>query len=276
MTETLTTLLTAHLLGDFIFQTDQMVKRKQHLGTLLLHVVIVSIASWLLMGRFHGPVLLILFLSHLGIDAVKAFWTQDTLVPFLVDQFVHLAVLVGLAGFFPEAAADGWWSTGLKTGLVEWYFASLSLLSGLILVVPVGGIVVAKVTKPLLKEIGDDNIQGLEKGGRYIGWLERFLAMLLLLINQPSGIGFLVAAKSILRFGEIKDAGQRKVAEYIIIGTFLSFGWALSFSVLTQQAIHHWLPPKGPNAAVAEVKPAPPPTPATERTTPTTSRPPAP
>jgi hypothetical protein len=44
--------------------------------------------------------------------------------------------------------------------------------------------------------------------------------MLLLLIDQPGGIGFLFAAKSILRFGEIKDSQHRKMAEYILIGTF--------------------------------------------------------
>ena len=48
--------------------------------------------------------------------------------------------------------------------------------------------------------------------------MERILVMLLVLMEQPNGIGFLIAAKSILRFGEIKDANQRKVAEYIIIG----------------------------------------------------------
>jgi hypothetical protein len=71
--------------------------------------------------------------------------------------------------------------------------------------------------------------------------LERILVMLLVLMEQPNGIGFLIAAKSILRFGEIKDANQRKVAEYIIIGTFLSFGWALLISVLTQKAIKYWI-----------------------------------
>jgi hypothetical protein len=83
-------------------------------------------------------------------------------------------------------------------------------------------------------------LEGLRKGGRYIGWLERSLVMLLLLINLPNGIGFLFAAKSILRFGEIKDSHQRKTAEYIIIGTFLSFGWALGVSYLTQQAVKLW------------------------------------
>ena len=93
-----------------------------------------------------------------------------------------------------------------------------------------------------LMHFGIVDIKGLEKGGLYIGWLERSLVMLLLLINQSAGIGFLLAAKSILRFGEIKNTQQRKVAEYIIIGTFLSFGWALLISVLTRQAVQHWLP----------------------------------
>jgi hypothetical protein len=82
----------------------------------------------------------------------------------------------------------------------------------------------------------------------YIGWLERFLAMLLILIGQPTGIGFLIAAKSILRFGEIKESRHRKVAEYIIIGTFLSFGWALLMSVAMQKGIDHWTPKESPES----------------------------
>lgn len=66
--------------------------------------------------------------------------------------------------------------------------------------------------------------------------------MLLLLIGQPNRIGLPIAAKSVLRFGEIKDPNQRKVAEHIIIGTFLSFGWALLISVLTQCILKVWLP----------------------------------
>lgn len=65
--------------------------------------------------------------------------------------------------------------------------------------------------------------------------------MMFILIDQPTSIGFLIAAKSILRFGEIKDTSQRKVAEYIIIGTFLSFGWAILVAVLTQRTIKHWI-----------------------------------
>ena len=38
-----------------------------------------------------------------------------------------------------------------------------------------------------------------------------------------SGIGFLIAAKSILRFSDIKNAEDRKEAEYILPGTMVSF-----------------------------------------------------
>jgi hypothetical protein len=243
MPATFVAILTAHLLGDFIFHPDWMLQRKRDLPVLLLHVATVTAASFLLLGTLHWQLLIAIFVARLVMDAIKVCWLSDSLRPFLIDQTVRLAVLLALAYVFPDAAKNGWWMRHLGDGLPNWYFASLSLISGLILCVPAGGILIAKCTKHFTEEIGEADIGGLKKGGQYIGWLERSLVMLLLLINQPSGIGFLIAAKSILRFGEIKEPAQRKVAEYIIIGTFLSFGWAILISVLTQQSIQYWLPP---------------------------------
>jgi hypothetical protein len=70
-------------------------------------------------------------------------------------------------------------------------------------------------------------IEGLANGGKIIGWLERALILIFVLANQFAGIGFLVAAKSIFRFGEFKESENRKEAEYIIIGTFASFLYAI-------------------------------------------------
>ena len=250
MAETFVSILTAHLLGDFVFQTGRMVIHKRRVWFLLLHVVIVTVLSCLFLGAFHWQILSAIFLIHLAIDAVKVYGMAGSLRPFLIDQCAHGISLVGLAWIFPGAATNGLWATLLKDGMPKHYFGFLSILSGLILTVSAGGILIGKATKPLREEI-DEDIEGLTRGGLYIGWLERFLVMLFLLRNQPTGIGFLIAAKSILRFGEIKNAGQRKVTEYILIGTFLSFGWALSISVLTQKAIQHWLPVKAPNTAKA-------------------------
>ncbi len=49
-----------------------------------------------------------------------------------------------------------------------------------------------------------------------------------------------MTAKSILRFGDVRDSSQRKHTEYVIIGTFMSFGWALLIAVLMQLGIRHW------------------------------------
>ena len=75
---------------------------------------------------------------------------------------------------------------------------------------------------------------GHPKGGQMIGRLERLLIVLFVFANAPTAIGFLVTAKSILRFGEIKDRDAQKEAEYIIIGTLMSFGVALVVSYLAR------------------------------------------
>jgi hypothetical protein len=233
--------LTAYLLGNFILRAERIVERTRPFWPLVLRGAVVTSISYLLLGAFHWRILLVILLTHVLMAAIKALMPSDSVAFFLVDQCVHLVVLFGLACYFPDAAKNGWWITGLKPDLTRWYFASLSCTSGIILCVPAGGVLIAKLIRPFANEVRDNDIAGLTQGGQYIGWLERILVMLLVLMDQPNGIGFLIAAKSILRFGEIKDASQRKVAEYIIIGTFLSFGWALLISMLTQKAIKYWI-----------------------------------
>jgi hypothetical protein len=75
---------------------------------------------------------------------------------------------------------------------------------------------------------------GLEAGGETIGFLERSIIFILLLLNAPTGIGLLITAKTIFRFGEINKSGDnRKEVEYILIGTLLSFFLGTVVSLLT-------------------------------------------
>ncbi|MBV9506417.1 MAG: hypothetical protein JO323_15575 [Acidobacteriia bacterium] len=172
---------------------------------------------------------------------IEMLTSQDSAALFITEQSINAILLLGVAWYFQNAARESWWASGMPPYLLNWYFAVLNCVSGLIACVPAGGVLIEKAMRPFAHEIRDNEITGLAQGGRYIGWLERILVFLFVLMDQPNGIGFLIAAKSILRFGEIKDASQRKVAEYIIIGTFLSFGWALFVSVLTHKAIAYWL-----------------------------------
>ena len=239
MYETLLALLVAHLVADFPLQPDWMIRRKRNPAVLILHGLVVTGTAALALGGWPGELLLILVGTHLVMDAIKVYVLKDSLTSFTLDQLVHLAVILALALAFPATFAQGAWAA-LPASAAAGYLVGLCLLGGAIASLMVGAIVIRKATAPFTHQLSGD-IAGLESGGTYIGWLERALVMLLILIGQPAGVGFLITAKSILRFGDVRDSSQRKLTEYIIIGTFMSFGWGLLVAVLTQLAMRHWL-----------------------------------
>lgn len=229
-------LLAGHLVGDFVLQSDGMARDKCEGKGMVRHSVVVTLASGVLLGawptrleKLVAIVLLLvaLFVSHLVIDAVKSFLGGEGVKTFLADQIAHLAAVWILAGLF-----QGILETSLWMPVIHLYYPVLAFLSGLILNVKFGSILIEKAMKPVVEQLESRQEVGLRNGGRWIGMLERALTYLLVLAGQFSAIGFLFAAKSILRFGEIREPGQRKEAEYIIIGTFMSFGWALAVSMV--------------------------------------------
>ena len=121
--------------------------------------------------------------------------------------------------------------------LVKW----LILTAGGFLVTYPAGALIDLFLKPFQKQLNKKfrpnslrPVTGLKEGGRIIGYLERLLIYVFILSGQFAGVGFLVAAKSIFRFGELKDSENRKQAEYIIIGTFTSFLLAIVVSLAAQ------------------------------------------
>jgi hypothetical protein len=50
-------------------------------------------------------------------------------------------------------------------------------------------------------------------------------------------VGFILAAKGILRHSEISGAEQQQVAEYVLIGTMTSLGWALTVALVVRQLL---------------------------------------
>lgn len=67
----------------------------------------------------------------------------------------------------------------------------------------------------------------LLSAGKYIGILQRLFVLGFILLNQWSSIGLLIAAKSVFRFSDLSRAKDRKLTEYILIGTLISFGLAI-------------------------------------------------
>lgn len=255
MIETFLLLLTGHLLGDFVFQSDALIARKRTWTGLSQHVAIVTVMTLVLLAPTTTSVVMpiaIMALSHFVMDWIKTHKLGDRLWAFSLDQAVHIGVLVGLAVAWPDLASQSLWGQQPSPIQVQVY-ATLTIVCGAILAVWVGGVVIKKLVEPLspvgraanaLLTTGASTgpIVGMLNAGKYIGWLERALALTFILIGHPEGVGFLLAAKSILRFRDVQDQTDRHQAEYIIIGTFLSFGWALGVALATQAAVLHWLP----------------------------------
>lgn len=79
---------------------------------------------------------------------------------------------------------------------------------------------------------GNQKSESKFKAGRLIGNVERLLTISLLYANQYEAIGFLIAAKSIIR---TKD--DQNESEYILIGTLLSFGIAITIGLIVDNII---------------------------------------
>ncbi len=225
-------LLAAHLIGDFVLQGKWLATAKHKWYWRLLHAGQITAVAVLLVRIVNLWLYVILFISHFVIDWAKCRLADGGAKAFLADQFFHLLVLGFLAIYFAEHLGES-----LLAEHLSQYLPVIAVLSGLILTIKVGDVLIGKSVEGFLDEIGDGQKKGLTNGGKWIGQLERALTFLLVLIGQYSAIGFLFAAKSILRFGEIKEPEHRKEAEYIIIGTFMSFGWALLIAVLTERIL---------------------------------------
>lgn len=77
-------------------------------------------------------------------------------------------------------------------------------------------------------KVNEEEIEGVKGGGFVIGLLERILIFSFVLTNQYAAIAFIFAAKSLARF---KGLEKREIAEYYLLGTFLSMTSAVVLGI---------------------------------------------
>tara|TARA_R110001592_G_scaffold245647_3_gene507101 strand:- start:546 stop:1280 length:735 start_codon:yes stop_codon:yes gene_type:complete len=228
-------LLLAHLLADFVFQTNDMVKGKQkglkskHFWR---HLLIVGLLTYLCLADWTNwwvPLLIVAF--HAVIDLFKISFKKDNVWLYIGDQLLHFLsiILVWVMMANPHL-------TPLFQNIGEYLFADITLLviiAYLIVSLPVG-FLIGYLTKPWQDEVKEKGKKSLKNAGKWIGVIERILILTFILAKQWEAIGFLLAAKSVFRFGELKEAKEQKKTEYILIGTLLSFAFALIIGIITQ------------------------------------------
>lgn len=212
-------LLLAHVAGDFYCQTDKSCeeKRQKKLKSrnLYVHSMAIGVLSWLLVWDWSFLIWsLVITVSHFAIDAIKIF-AKDGLVSFIADQVMHIAVLVAVCCLWSDA------SNWMLPERCYWSGHSIPLIvtSVLVLGKPANIMIKKTLAQYKISESGAES----NKVGSLIGTLERLMAFLFIMIGEMNAVGFLLAAKSILRF---RDSDTVKT-EYVLAGTLLSFGIAV-------------------------------------------------
>jgi hypothetical protein len=226
----------AHLLADFGLQTKKMVQHKIKLKArswvlyvhCLLHGALIYLFSpdktiWLIPA--------IVSVTHFFIDLWKLS-KKDSAFAFIADQVMHILVLTILWLIYYQPG--GWWQTqlaALVSNINIWI-----IISGYMFIIFPLAYVLGYATAKWRNEVETPitgSVVSLSEAGRWIGIFERILVYTFVITNHFEGIGFLIAAKSILRFSDIKGNSLRKEAEYVLIGTLMSF----ASSILTGLAV---------------------------------------
>ena len=218
----------AHILTDFPLQPGRWVKNRKekrlYSPYLYLHGLVTGVVILIFLGFDQGwkPALFIM-VFHLLIDIWKSY-LRNRLSTFLLDQFFHLIIII-LAWllFFTGFTRIIFFFNSLIDEIPFW----IAAFAFLFVVWPSGFIVNFATRKWRVGTNGPESVTGLYRAGQFIGILERVLILIFILLHHFEAIGFLIAAKSVFRFGEIRDLTKKAEAEYILVGTLLSFTLAI-------------------------------------------------
>jgi hypothetical protein len=210
----------AHLIGDFLLQPDSWVsdKKKNKIQSRFLyfhtfiHFLLLLIFTGFKKDYFLG--ILIITFSHFAIDCAKLYIEKKRFsqIYFFADQFFHFLVIAAVVNYYFPFDLNYNWLLGNRNLLLATALISTTFVASVVLKV------LLKNFNPIKKNKRTNN------AGKYIGILERLFIFLFVAIDFWEGIGFLLAAKSIFRFGDLKENKDIRLTEYILIGTLLSFG----------------------------------------------------
>lgn len=221
-------LLLAHFIGDFMLQpshwVDDKLEKKWKSKYLYWHIGVHLLVLLMLLQFQHIGIVSIIIVTHYLIDLGKLSFTNEKNYRwlFVVDQILHLLVITGVVYLLTPFDVD------FQSLFVE---KNLLLITFLVFVTYVSGILMRMLLAPYIMEIlkADDPAEGgsLKNAGKYIGMLERLFVFGFILTDQWAAIGLLITAKSVFRFGDLNKGKNRKLTEYVLIGTLLSFGLAI-------------------------------------------------
>jgi hypothetical protein len=242
-------LVLGHILGDFYLQPKHWVdcryERQLRSPSLYKHASVHALLSLAILVVFSQQgiwlsiaMAAVISVCHLIVDGIKSFLPPQVRW-FLLDQFMHLLclVLVWLWIANIDMKAIHAWVQAVVT-----YKILIISIAYVLCARPVSifiSIVLKQFTPTLMNEASNtfETDTSLASAGKTIGYLERWLVLSFLLLNQFSGIGFLLAAKSVFRFGDLSKSKDMKLTEYVMLGTLTSISSALAIGFIAQHLI---------------------------------------
>lgn len=216
-------LLLAHVVTDFILQNEKTCREKVEKKWCSLHhyahALLVFGFSWLAVwdACFMWCALAI-GVIHFMIDMWKSY-REENVEWFIVDQILHIAVMAGVALWW--CSVNNWCMPfGIPVKYVAWLIAIIGCGKPSNIFIK---LMLKHYSVNMPKEQGDGF-----NAGSLIGDIERWLILAFVIMQHYEAIGLLIAAKSIIRFGDT----QTRKSEYVLAGTLMSIFIAVLAGVM--------------------------------------------
>lgn len=225
-------LLILHIIGDFYLQWNKLAKSKEAIfnavasegdegsgkgasgfGSLLLHVIIYLIPFLALIMLNESPelkliaALLIIAISHFFIDLITLLLKQviKRTYAFMLDQALHIAVLLIVLN-----------APNLRFHIPHWLVSYIVPFLVLAIIIKPSSILINTIFQDLFND-EDSNVFGVAS---LVGIFERLIIISLLVLNSIPTIGIIIAAKTLVRYDQIKTDSDFR-GKYLV-GTLLS------------------------------------------------------
>lgn len=251
-------LLVIHIICDFYLQTNSSCNDKilrLHKGRALwIHVMLIGALSWAATWNVNGWWLALLNICiHFAIDCLKSRLQvhykifritgtpkkvidgtnrRNELYFFVADQLLHLISIAAVSYIWLHCNPD-WHQISCIQSILINHPLRLYTFVGILTILKPANIFILEILRAF--RLCNQDVDACEgkstfHAGALIGYTERFLMLIFVVMGQYEALGLLIAAKSILRFTEASSGNVK--SEYVLTGTLLSLSASIAIGLL--------------------------------------------
>ncbi|MCH4886488.1 DUF3307 domain-containing protein [Acidaminobacter sp. JC074] len=204
----------AHILGDFYFQNKELIKKKhesvkyQALHTIIHLLCLLPLLFYQFSIRMIAYILIISTL-HFMVDVFKygiKFDKKYDLMAFLLDQGLHIVLILIFSNIMVQPTSYAF---------SRLYRLLFLLLPVLIMIRPVDVLIEIVFSVIHLKDSEDES-----SPSKWIGYIERILFSILIILNLESFVAVFIGVKTASRWNEVQN--NKLFGLQFYIGTFIS------------------------------------------------------